>query len=204
MTLASWLSLLAICVLGAVSPGPSLAAVMKSTLQGSRSHGMVTATSHALGIGIYAFLVAAGLAIVITQTPWLFHLITYAGAAYLAWMGINAIRSSASITGEAFHKVSSMSYKQAALDGFLISFLNPKIAVFFLALFSQFVTSDTTLGIKFLMALMATLCDGIWYIMVAGVAGHSKVLPMLRKNATLVNRLCGALLIIVALRILAL
>ncbi len=204
MTLTSWLSLLAICALGAISPGPSLAAVLKSTLQGSRSHGVVTAISHALGIGIYAFLVAAGIAIVITETPWLFHLITYAGAIYLAWMGIKSIRSSSALAGENQQAGSLLSYKQAAIDGFLISFLNPKIAVFFLALFSQFVTAETTLGVQSGMALIATLCDGIWYCMIAGVAGHSKVLPMLRKNATLINRLCGALLIIVALRILML
>ncbi|MRI33564.1 lysine transporter LysE [Endozoicomonas sp. OPT23] len=204
MTLASWLSLLAICVLGAVSPGPSLAAVMKSTLQGSRTHGMVTAISHAFGIGLYAFLVAAGIAVVITETLWLFQVITYAGAAYLAWMGYKSLASKSSLVNEEQNTGPSISFKQSALDGFLISFLNPKIAVFFLALFSQFVTPETTLITQLLMALMATLCDGIWYCMIAGVAGHAKVLPMLRRNATMVNRICGALLIFVALRILAL
>ncbi|MGI9282534.1 MAG: LysE family translocator [Endozoicomonas sp.] len=203
MSASSWLSLLAVCILGAISPGPSLAAVMKSTLQGSRNHGLITAITHAVGIGIYAFLVAAGMAVVITQTPWLFKLMTWLGAAYLSWLGYKAIRSSGTFIGDVSKEhSSSLSRRQAALDGFLISFLNPKIAVFFLALFSQFVTPETTLTTQLLMALMATLCDGLWYCLIAGVAGHSSILPALRKRATLVSRLCGGLLILVALRIL--
>ena len=205
MSASSWLSLIAICVLGAISPGPSLVAVMKSTLQGSRNHGLITAITHAAGIGIYAFLVAAGIAVVITETPWLFKLMTWGGAAYLAWLGYKAITSTRSIVGEiSVGQSQSLTMTQAALDGFLISFLNPKIAVFFLALFSQFVTTETTLVTQLLMALIATLCDGLWYCLIAGIAGHSKVLPALRRKATLINRLCGVLLILIALRILTL
>ncbi|MGY0218676.1 LysE family translocator [Endozoicomonadaceae bacterium StTr2] len=202
MSASSWLSLLAVCLLGAVSPGPSLAAVMKSTIQGSRLHGMVTAASHAAGIGLYAFLVAAGIAVVITETPWLFKIMTWGGAAYLAWLGYKSLTSSSSpVTGDQ-DKAQHLSLSQAALDGFLISFLNPKIAVFFLALFSQFVTRESTLNTQLLMALLATLCDGLWYLLIAAVAGHGSILPVLRRKALLINRICGVLLLAVALRIL--
>lgn len=201
MTASAWLSLLAICVLGAISPGPTLAVVMKNTIQGSKTHGLATAVAHAAGVGIYAFSVAAGIGVVIIQSPVLFKGVTWGGAAYLMWLGIKSIRSQASLlNGTSFSN--SLTLKQAAIDGFLITFLNPKIAVFFLALFSQFVTPQTTLTTQALMALMATLCDGTWYCTVASVAGHDKVLPFLRKKAALINRLCGGLLILVALRIL--
>lgn len=201
MTASAWLSLLAICVLGAISPGPTLAVVMKNTIQGSKTHGLATAVAHAAGVGIYAFSVAAGIGVVIIQSPVLFKGVTWGGAAYLMWLGIKSIRSQASLlNGTSFSN--SLTLKQAAIDGFLITFLNPKIAVFFLALFSQFVTPQTTLTTQALMALMATLCDGTWYCTVASVAGHDKVLPFLRKKAALINQLCGGLLILVALRIL--
>ena len=202
MTVSSWLSLITICMLGAISPGPSLAAVIKNTIQGSRTHGLVTSISHAAGIGIYAFLVTAGIGIVITETPWLYQFITYAGSVYLAWMGYKAITSSSSLIKEDQQLQQQPSLKQAAIDGFLISFLNPSIAVFLLALFSQFVTPESMVITRILMASVATLCDGIWYGMVASIAGRGKVLPTLRKKATLINRFCGILLILVALRIL--
>ena len=201
MTLSAWLSLFAICAFGAISPGPSLATVMKSTIQGSKTHGLTTAIAHAAGVGIYAFLVAAGIGVVITESAFLFKSFTWGGAAYLAWLGIKSLGSHASLS-DATNFSSSLTLKQAALDGFLVSFLNPKLAVFFLALFSQFVTPQSSLGTQTLMALMATMCDGIWYCIVASVAGHDTVLPLLRKKAVLINRLCGSLLILVALRIL--
>ena len=52
MTLATWFSLLAICCLGAMSPGPSLAVVLRHTISNGRAHGMVTAISHAAGVAI--------------------------------------------------------------------------------------------------------------------------------------------------------
>ena len=201
METSSWLSLLTVCILGAISPGPSLVAVMKHTVQGSRLHGLITAISHAAGIGLYAFLVAAGLAVVITESPQLLKLMTIVGAAYLAWLGYKSIISKGSIAPESQKQESSLPFFQSARDGFLIAFLNPKIAVFFLALFSQFVTPESTRTTQLLMALIATLCDGIWYCLIALVAGHSSVLPTLRKRAVVINRICGIFLIIIALRI---
>ncbi|UYM17491.1 LysE family translocator [Endozoicomonas euniceicola] len=201
METSAWLSLLTICVLGAISPGPSLVAVMKYTVQGSKLHGMVAALSHAVGIGLYAFLVAAGLAVVITESPQALKIMTIAGAAYLAWLGYKSMVSKGSMTPDTSRKKNSLPLYLAARDGFLIAFLNPKIAVFFLALFSQFVTPESTRITHLLMALTATLCDGIWYCLIATIAGHSSVLPTLRRNAVLVNRLCGLFLILVALRI---
>ena len=79
MSTSAWLSLFSICVLGTLSPGPSLVAVVNSTVQGSRLHGITTAICHACGIGLYAFLVALGMAVVIAKAPWLLKGVTYAG-----------------------------------------------------------------------------------------------------------------------------
>ena len=202
MDLSSWLSLILICTLGAVSPGPSLVAVMKYTVQGSRLHGLITAVSHATGIGLYAFLVAAGIAVVITESPQLFGMMTFAGAAYLAWMGYKSITSASAIAPDNQKKNHSIPLTQSVRDGFLIAFLNPKIAIFFLALFSQFVTADSSLGTQLLMALVATLCDGLWYCLVAAVAGHSRILPLLKRKAGVINKVSGVVLILIAARIL--
>lgn len=56
-------------------------------------NGLATAWAHALGIGLYALFTILGLAILLHQFPLVFKIITYAGAAYLAWLGVNAIQS---------------------------------------------------------------------------------------------------------------
>lgn len=73
MTLATWLAVVTICVLGAMSPGPSLALVLKQTLTGGRRNGVITALSHGIGVGIYAFLSVLGLAAIITASPTAFN-----------------------------------------------------------------------------------------------------------------------------------
>ena len=91
MEMTSWLALAAICVMGAISPGPSLALIIRNTVQGGQGHGVATALGHGLGVGIYALITALGLSVLITQTPLLFDLIRYGGAAFLAWLGVKAL-----------------------------------------------------------------------------------------------------------------
>ena len=143
MEMTSWLALAAICVMGAISPGPSLALIIRNTVQGGQGHGVATALGHGLGVGIYALITALGLSVLITQTPLLFDLIRYGGAAFLAWLGIKALLAkpaSGDSTDETVHAVRG---RQGAFEGFMVAFLNPQLAIFFIALFSQFVHADT-------------------------------------------------------------
>ena len=93
MTITTWLSLVAICCLGAMSPGPSLAVVLRHTISNGRTHGIVTAVSHAAGVALWALLTIWGLALLVVEWPLVYRLLTYAGAGYLMWMGIKALRA---------------------------------------------------------------------------------------------------------------
>src|SRR5690554_5754777 len=87
MPIALGLSLAAVCAMGAMSPGPSLALVLRHTLGGGRAPGVAAGLSHALGVGFYALLTVWGLGALIVRQPALFQVITWGGAAYLAWLG---------------------------------------------------------------------------------------------------------------------
>ncbi|OQX38520.1 MAG: lysine transporter LysE [Oceanospirillales bacterium LUC14_002_19_P2] len=202
MPLSSWLSVVAICMLGAMSPGPSLAVVIRNTMSSSRRMGMVSGIAHCLGVGVYALLATAGLGVLITGNPVLFKVLTWGGAAYLAWLGIKALRASGTPALAAGNVVDeNVSIFKAARDGFLISFLNPKIAVFFLALFSQFVTPEMGWQAKMIMAFTAVAIDGLWYCFIAAVVGHGAILPFLRRYTLWITRAAGVLLLAVALRV---
>ena len=67
MQFSAWLPLAAICLLGAMSPGPSLAMVIRHTLSGQRLGGLAAAWSHATGIAIYASITVMGLALLLTR-----------------------------------------------------------------------------------------------------------------------------------------
>ncbi|MEJ2762819.1 LysE family translocator [Photobacterium sp. MCCC 1A19761] len=200
MTFSIWLSLLMICMLGAMSPGPSLAVVAKHSLSGGRLHGVVTSWAHAFGVGVYALLTLLGLAVVLKQSPTLFTAITYAGAAYLAYLGVNALRSKGGVAAK-LSAGTPVRLGIAARDGLMISILNPKLALFFLALFSQFVAVGTELSSRAIIVATPLLVDGLWYTLIALVLSNPKVLDKLRMKAQLIDRLSGVVLILLALRV---
>ncbi|RTZ17641.1 lysine transporter LysE [Vibrio aquaticus] len=200
MTLTVWLSLFTICILGAMSPGPSLAMVAKHSLAGGRLNGLATAWAHALGIGIYAFVTLIGLAVVLQQSPLLFKAISYTGAAYLAYLGYNALRSKGGVAAR-LESGEQTTLWQSAKEGFLISLLSPKIALFFIALFSQFVAVGDSVTAKSLIVLTPLVVDGLWYTLITFLLSTPKLIDKIRSKAQLIDRLSGAVLILLAIRV---
>ncbi len=205
MTLAAWFSLATICILGAMSPGPSLAVVVRNTLTGGRSEGIKTALAHGFGVGLYAFATAAGLAVLLAGSPWLFTIVQWLGAFFLAYLGFKSLFSGHSEMGEAVRSETDPSRHVNGLrSGFLTAFLNPKLAIFFAALFSQFVSAHAGLGEKIVMALTAAVIDAVWYLFVALSLSHSRVLDFLRQKTGLLNIAFGVILIFLAIRVVSL
>ena len=201
MTLTLWLSLLTVCLLGAMSPGPSLAVVAKHSLAGGRINGLATAWAHALGIGIYAFTTLIGLAVVLQQSPFLFKTISYAGAGYLAYLGYQALRSKGGVA-EKLESGKQTSLYISAREGLLISLLSPKIALFFIALFSQYVSAGNNLPAQSIIVLTPFLVDGLWYTLVTFLLSSARLIEKIRSQACLIDRLSGAVLILLAIRVL--
>lgn len=201
MSFTAWISLATICILGAMSPGPSLAVVLKNTLVGGRAEGVKTALGHGFGVGLYALMTALGLSIALTKVPWVFGVVQFAGALFLSYLGVKAflgnrgiaaLRQTASDTSPVVHGLRS---------GFFIAFLNPKIALFFIALFSQFVSSGAPLTEKLIMALTAAGIDTLWYLLVVLLLSHSHILELLRQKAVFIDRCFGILLLFLAARV---
>ncbi len=200
MELTNWLALAAICVMGAISPGPSLALIIRNTVQGGQGHGVATALGHGLGVGIYALITALGLAILITQTPLLFDVIRYGGAAFLAWLGVKALLAKPA-KGEASEEVHQLRGRQGAFEGFMVAFLNPQLAVFFIALFSQFVHADSGWREGGIMMLTAGGIDAVWYVLVALVLSRGPVLAWLKAKSFVIDKVSGLVLLGLALKV---
>ncbi|AHE50733.1 amino acid transporter LysE [Aeromonas hydrophila 4AK4] len=201
MEMTSWLALAAICVMGAISPGPSLALIIRNTVQGGQGHGVATALGHGLGVGIYALITALGLSLLITQTPLLFDLIRYGGAAFLAWLGIKALLAKPASGDSADETVHGARGRQGAFEGFMVAFLNPQLAIFFIALFSQFVHADTGWREGSIMMLTAGGIDALWYVLVALVLSRGPVLAWLKAKSFVIDKISGLVLLGLALKV---
>ncbi|AJQ94639.1 LysE family translocator [Gynuella sunshinyii] len=202
MTLSSWLTITTICILGAMSPGPSLAVVIKNTLSGGRKNGIKTAIGHGLGIGIYAFISMSSLAIIITASTLLFNTLQVAGALFLLWLGIKSLGIIKSAQTEGGHSAVTESVNQGFRNGFFIAFFNPKVALFFIALFSQFISADSLLSEKFIYAFTAAAIDTFWYLLIASLFSNSRLLNSLKQMSIWLDRVFGVLLISLGLRLL--
>ncbi|KAF7767261.1 hypothetical protein PUND_a3202 [Pseudoalteromonas undina] len=201
MALSLWLSLALVCMMGAMSPGPSLAVVLKHSLSGGMKNGMLAALSHGFGVGLYAAASLLGLGALMLQFPTVYQFLVYLGAAYLAYLGLKILFSKPN-DSELNIQQSEVSSSKALQDGFAIAFLNPKLAIFFLALFSQFIDPENlTLNIGVIMCLTVFVIDTGWYLLVALLTEVSKKRFGFTKQNIWLDRLLGAVFIALAIKV---
>ena len=127
------------CVLLVLTPGPNLMYLISRTLCQGRTAGIISLAGTTSGFLFYAVSAAFGLTAVFVAVPVLYDVVRWAGAAYLLWMAWNAVHPHGS--GGLFARRDLPKIAPAALfrTGMLTSILNPKVALFYLALFPQFV-----------------------------------------------------------------
>ncbi len=186
-----------ICASGAISPGPSLAVVIRNTIEGGRKQGILTGIGHGIGLTIYASIAVMGLSSIIIANQSFFVFIQILGALWLIYIGYLMIKSSSS----GFSNMQKKSIPKGFLEGFMISFLNPKILVFFAAVFSQFIKNDINAFDKSVIVAIAGFIDTLWYVLVAVVLAKSSLLVKLKANSSLIDKIGGSILIGISLYI---
>ena len=199
MVLSTWLSLLGVCLLGAMSPGPSLAVVLRSTLAGGRVAGLAAGLAHGLAVACYALLTVAGLSVLIARSPQLFIALQLAGAGWLIYLGTTALRSHRGATataGEAGGANPATGPGRAAFNGFMIAFLNPKLALFMLALFSQFLPAEPSWRVYALLVTTISVTDALWYCLVALLFSRPAWLARLQRQGPRIDQILGAVLVL--------
>lgn len=197
-----WLSVTLACLLGAMSPGPSLAVIGSVTLNQGRLAGMVSALAHGLAIAGFALLTALGLVLVMGGYALAFNVLQAAGCVYLLWMALKLLFAAPS-PGSDILVLAVDSNWAAARDGFLVALVNPKIIIFFSALFSQFITVDTQLWAKLVMAAIAGTVDTLWYMLVAVVISRPGMLIRYQSSSSWLNKLFAVVLLAIVAGIVA-
>ena len=195
MDIASLIGMSFVCAMGAVSPGPSLVVVLRNTISGGRMQGIMTGIGHGLGFGIYAFIAVMGLSSLLLANEQLINLLQILGALILICLAFKLIS----------HKQSNLSVKyeksgyRGFFEGFMIAFLNPKILVFLVAVFSQFLSTDIDNSDRFFMVIMAGAVDTIWYVFVAAALAGTTIVNKLRESAAIIDRLIGMVLLMLSI-----
>ena len=150
-------------------PGPSVLFVVGRAVAYGRRTALLTVMGNAVGVGVVVVLVAVGLGAVVARSATLLTIVKLAGAAYLVWLGIDAIRHSRSVARAlARTPAGPKPGRNVLAEGFVVGVLTPKPAVFFAAVLPQVVDATAThpsaqmllLGGVFL--LIALVFDSLW------------------------------------------
>ena len=193
-----WVQFATICIVGAMSPGPSMALIIRNSIKYGRVSGILSSVGHAIGIGIYAAVSVAGLQIILINNIFLFNTIQFCGSVFLLVLGILFLRD----TGQKLSIQDEQKSFNSFIQGFAISILNPKILIWFAAIFSQFIEISSTNFVKLTMVLIASSIDGLWYIILTIIVTGFGLKQFLENNTKIIQNISGAVLIFISIIIL--
>ena len=156
-------------------PGPNVLFVISRSLMLGRTAGVATAVGGQIGVYVQAALVAFGVGSLVERSVALFTAIKLAGAAYLIYLGVQAVRHRRSLAAALETSIQSKGMGRILRDGIVVGVSNPKAIVFFAAVLPQFVNRPAghvpaqmlLLGVVFIA--IAVLSDSAWAL-VAGMA----------------------------------
>lgn len=193
-------------LLGAMSPGPDFLIVVRNSLVYSRKMGFLTALGVALALIVHLTYTLASISFLIEFTT-LFTYLKYIGAFYLFYIGLTGLKLSILVRKK--EKALKKRYDNpiisswtALRQGFLTNLLNPTSAIFFISLFSQFISSETTISIRLEYALLIWCVSMGWLSLLAYLITAKFFQPKVDHFRHHIDGLMGSFLMLVGLKML--
>ncbi len=179
-----------------LTPGNDTIYILSRTITQGRKAGVMSVLGIATGSLFHTLLAAVGLSVIISQSPLLFNIIKYAGAAYLFYIGIRMIFSRSSVIK--LTQTEDEKYRKIYMQAVVTNVLNPKVALFFISFLPQFIDpayanhylSFIVLGVSF------TVTGTLWCLMLALFASViSSALVKNKRAGNYLNKACGFILV---------
>ena len=196
MTLILFIQIVFVCLLGAMSPGPSMMVVVNNAIFKNKFNGILTALGHGIGIGIYALFAVIGIGLIISTNFIIFNSLKILSILFLFYLGIQSLVKNNNLK---FNKGNVKDGIQSFLQGLGISILNPKILIFFLAIYSQFMSSNNDKFFNLSLVLIAGVVDALWYLLLVNLVTYKSILELIKHKSYLIQKTVGFLFIILSL-----
>ncbi|NRB22908.1 LysE family translocator [Shewanella sp.] len=199
----------------AIIPGPNALLILFTALTKSRLQAFSNIAGVSLGFIVHAFISAQGISLLLSQSVWAFMLLKWLGVAYLIWLGISNIRAGiklstlklaaepkADLAGEKVAKSVAVNTRLSKdsramgkdfMKGFLTNMLNPKIVMFYLSIFPQFISQQSVLADSMILGLTQAIVVSSWFLVVIMMAEKFKSLLTNVRNARWMNYVSGSI-----------
>ena len=172
-----------------------MAVVINNSIFKNRFHGILTSLGHGIGIAVYAFFAVLGIALIIKTNLYIFNSIKFLSIIFLLYLGIKSIISKNKLD---FDDGNLSGGVTSFLQGLSISLLNPKIFVWFIAIYSQFMSYDNDMFLNVALVLIAGTVDALWYILLVNLVTSKVILDQIKKKSDIIQIIVGYLLIIIS------
>ena len=192
-----WLAFVPVAALLTVTPGAATAMVVRSAVRGGRRRALATTIGNSIGVLAWGCFAAVGIAAVVAASAEAFTAIKLVGAVVLVILGIQSLRGR-----RAAEAIAAPPGGAPLRDGLLTSLANPKLAVFFAALFPQFVPAGApVLGSALIMAATIVAFDLVWYSTLAYLVTRARRAFVEGPWLARAERLTGAVLVGLGVRL---
>ncbi|MFB9165344.1 LysE family transporter [Arthrobacter psychrochitiniphilus] len=197
MQFSLWLALVGAGAMISLTPGAGAINTMSNALTSGFRRSFWGILGQQVALVIHVIVVAAGVGIIVSSSPFLFLLIRYVGAAYLVYLGIRKLLAKAE-TADAGDVPAAVEHGFSMFRrGLWVNLLNPKAIVFFLAFMPQFIRpSEPLLAQYVILTATVVVIDIIvmWFVFAAG-AKQLKHLTTSERGQLILNRIFGILFI---------
>ncbi len=196
MSLIVFIQVFFVCLFGAMSPGPSMAVVINNAVFKNRYHGVLTSIGHGLGITIYAIFAVIGIGLIINTNILIFNGMKIISIMFLIYLGFKAITNKEKVN---FENKELSGRATSFFQGLSIAILNPKILVWFVALYSQFMSKSNDFLFNTYLVLIAGVIDTCWYILLTIMATSDVALRYLKSKSDILQKLLGFIFIMIGI-----
>ncbi|MCG9542949.1 LysE family translocator [Vibrio sp. Isolate33] len=181
----------------AIIPGPNALLVLSTALTQRKLFAFVNVLGVSCGFFFHAFISANGISLLLSKTPMAFEGLKLAGVLYLIWLGYNHFRAALRAQEGVLSVVSASGSKlyHQFLKGLLTNLLNPKIVLFYLSIFPQFVTTDTIVSDSLMLGGIQAIVVSTWFLAVILMADTFKRLLVQKRTSQMMNMVCGVLFV---------
>ena len=199
MSLLIFLKIFTVCLLGAMSPGPSMVVVINNAVFKNRFHGILTSLGHGIGIGVYALFAVLGVALIIKTNLFVFNIIKFLSTIFLIYLGVKSLFNKDKLN---FDKKDYSGGLASFTQGITISLLNPKIFIWFVAIYSQFMSVDNDIIFNTYLILTAAIVDSTWYIVLTLLVTSNIAFEFIKNKSAFLQKLIGSIFIIIGVLLL--
>lgn len=202
----SFLTVAIISLIAAISPGPDFFIVFRNSLVYSRKGGFLTALGVSTAIIIHLAYTLIGIGVLIAESTFAYTLLKYSGIAYLFYIGLKGIISSfkhsPSVMNDHRKVINQPSNFTVFMQGFWTNLLNPKAAMFFISLFSQFIDANTPFVVGIEYGFIAWSITLGWFCLASYMLTHQFIIRKIDRYRTYIDRIMGSILLMLGFKML--